>query len=109
MPRLLIFSTILNSFIFLSILAMQACAANLTWEKGMPQQHTTEGFRNYPIVEDSSELGFSFHMHRFISAFSSPVVPESHILSEESAIALYQKLQDKNTVTWIGQSTLFGV
>jgi L-ascorbate metabolism protein UlaG (beta-lactamase superfamily) len=33
-------------------------------------------------------------------------VPESHSLSEESAIVLLHKLEDKNTITWIGQSTL---
>ena len=101
-----IFQTILYSFIFLFFMAMQACVENPTWEKGTPKHHTTEGFRNYPVVDDSSDLGLSFYMHRFISAFSSPVVPESHILSEENAIELYQKLKDKNTVTWIGQSTL---
>ncbi|MBW1725017.1 MAG: MBL fold metallo-hydrolase [Deltaproteobacteria bacterium] len=100
------FQTILYLLIFLIIMAMQVWAGNPTWEKGTPKHHTTTGFRNFPIVEDSSEIGFSFYMHRFISAFNLPVAPENHILSEESAIALYQKLQDKNTVTWIGQSTM---
>jgi N-acyl-phosphatidylethanolamine-hydrolysing phospholipase D len=97
---------IMQLAVFLFVFILQACATTPIWEKGKPKHHTTEGFRNFPIVKDSSTLGFSFYMNRFISAFNSPVVPESHILSEESAIALYQKLQDKNTVTWIGQSTL---
>ena len=72
-------------------MAMQACVEKPTGGKKALKHHTAEGFRNFPVVEDSSELGLSFYMHRFISALSSPVVPESHILSEESAIELYQK------------------
>lgn len=97
---------IIQLVVFLFVFTLQACATTPVWKKGKPKHHTTEGFRNFPIVKDSSTLGFSFYMNRFISSFSLPVVPESHLLSEENSIALYQKLEGKNTITWIGQSTL---
>ncbi len=93
------------SFFFLFFMA-QACASKPEWIPGMPKHHTTEGFRNYPIVEDAPSLGFSFFWHRFISSLNTPDVPKSHFLTEENSIALYKELADKNTITWISQSTL---
>ena len=72
----------------------QACASEPEWHQGMPKHHTTEGFRNYPIVEDAPSLGFSFYLHRFISSFSNPDVPQSHILTEKKAISLYKELRE---------------
>lgn len=92
--------------LFFLICITQAYASEAEWIQGMPKHHTTEGFRNYPIVEEAPSLGFSFYFHRFISSFSSPDVPKSHVLIEEKAIALYKELNERNTVTWIGQSTL---
>jgi N-acyl-phosphatidylethanolamine-hydrolysing phospholipase D len=93
------------SFFFL-IFVTQACASEPEWNQAMPKHHTIEGFRNYPIVEDPPSLGFSFYLRRFISSFSSPDVPKSHIMTEKNAISLYKELNDKDTITWIGQSTL---
>jgi len=74
--------------------------------EGKPKHHTTEGFRNYPIVPASPALGISFYLRRIKSSFNLPAVPESHYLPEEGAISLLHKLEDNNTLTWIGQSTL---
>jgi L-ascorbate metabolism protein UlaG (beta-lactamase superfamily) len=100
------FNTIAKTLFFLFILTMQAYATTSIWENGKPKHHTKEGFRNYPIVPASPALGISFYLRRIKSSFSLPIVPESHSLSEESAIVLLHKLEDKNTITWIGQSTL---
>jgi L-ascorbate metabolism protein UlaG (beta-lactamase superfamily) len=100
-----------QSFIILKIFAMQACvsspasSSSLNWEVGKPKHHTTEGFRNYPIVPESPALGIGFYMRRIESSFNLPVVPESHYLSEEDAITQLNNLKNKNTITWIGQST----
>ena len=51
-------------------------------------------------------LGISFYLRRVKSSFNLPVVPESHYLSEEDAITQLYNFKSKNTITWIGQSTL---
>ena len=96
---------VVQAFIVLIMFAMQACASPPTWEVGKPKHHTTEGFRNYPVVPDPPVLGVSFYISRIKSSFNLPVVPESHYLSEEDAIAQLHNLKNKNTITWIGQST----
>ncbi len=88
------------------ILPLQACAATPMWKKGDPKHHTTEGFRNYPIVSAASALGLSFYWRRAKSSFSLPDVPENHFLTEEKAVTQLQSLNEKNSITWIGQSTL---
>jgi len=85
---------------------MQSSVPSPVPETGRPMHHTDEGFRNYPIIEDSSRLGIKFYWKRFASSFSHPVLPESHVLPEDKAIALYEELRGENTITWIGQSTL---
>ena len=106
-----LFNIIIQTFIALLIFAMQACASSqassssLNWEVGKPKHHTTEGFRNYPITPEPPALGFGFYMRRIASSFNSPVVPEDHYLSEEDAVALLHNLKNKNTITWLGQST----
>lgn len=92
--------------LFFLIFMSQACASKSAGPQKMHEHHTPEGFRNYPIIEDPPSLGFSFYWHRFVSSFSLPEVPESHILTEKDAIALYQGFKGQNTITWIGQSTL---
>jgi len=75
-------------------------------KEGKPKHHTTEGFRNYPIVPASPALGISFYLRRIWSAFNLPYVPENHYLPEEKAINQFHELEGTNTLTWIGQSTL---
>lgn len=99
-------ASITFSLLFILIFIIQACISKLEWKQNMPKHHTTEGFRNYPIVEDAPPLGFSFYLRRIISSFRIPDVPKSHILAEKNAIALYKELSTQNTITWIGQSTL---
>jgi len=101
-----IYNTTLKAFIFFVVLAMQACASPPTWKIGKPKHHTTEGFRNYPVVPEPPALGIRFYMKRMKSSFNLPVVPQSHYLSEEDAIDQLHSFKDKNTITWIGQSTL---
>ena len=82
------------------------CVADTVQGVVTPDHHTKEGFRNYPVIEDNAHLGFAFYWKRFIASFSSPDVPDHHVLPKEEAIARYDALHDENSVTWIGQSTL---
>lgn len=93
-------------FMAMLLLSAQANAETPGQETEKPDHHTIEGFRNYPVVEAPADLGFIFYWNRFISSFKTPVVPEEHILPEEVAVALYNEMQNENTITWIGQSTL---
>ena len=87
--------------------AIQACASSPTREADKPQHHTTDGFRNFPSVEKAeASLGFRFYWRRFMASFKTPEIPDSHVIPQESALRLYNKLQPENTITWIGQSTL---
>ena len=88
------------------VLSMQFSVAGLAQETQKPMHYTEEGFRNYPVTEDAPSLGFKFYWNRFTSSFSQPDVPESHVLPEDKAVALYEALRDEDTITWIGQSTL---
>lgn len=88
------------------LLSMQVCVASPVLEIDRPEHHTEDGFRNYPIVKTSADLGFKFYWKRFIASFKIPEIPKGHVLSEEVAVFLYHKLQNEDTVTWIGQSTL---
>lgn len=97
---------ITSALLFFLIFLIQSCHSKSEWKQGMSKHHTTEGFRNYPVVKDAPSLGFSFYLRRVISSFSSQDVPRNHILNEKNTIELYKKLLDKNTITWIGQSTL---
>ena len=74
-------------------------------KEGKPKHHTTDGFRNYPIVPASPALGIGFYLRRIWSAFNLPDVPENHYLPEEKAINQFHELEGTNTLTWIGQST----
>ena len=88
------------------MLSIQTSLAESTSDTAIPKHHTEGGFRNFPVVEDNSDLGIKFYWKRFISSFSHPDVPENHVLSEDKALELYEALRDENTITWIGQSTL---
>jgi N-acyl-phosphatidylethanolamine-hydrolysing phospholipase D len=88
------------------LITTQACAITPEWDKGKMGHHVNNGFRNYPVIQGSSSLSFSFIWSRIISSFNQPVVPETHVLAEDKAVILYSKLRDKNTLTWIGQSTV---
>lgn len=71
-----------------------------------PAHHTSQGFRNYPPIEPNAQLGFAFYWKRFIASLSQPEVPAHHVLPQHQALARYNALQDKNSISWIGQSTL---
>ena len=92
--------------VWILILSIHPSMAEPTLDTVNPDHHTDEGFRNYPVVEEGSDLGIKFYWKRFISSFSHPDVPENHALPEDKAIELYNELRDENTITWIGQSTL---
>lgn len=88
------------------LISLQIFAASPTEENGHPKHHTNEGFRNYPVIENSANFGFNFYWKRFISSLTDPNVPENHFISNDKAVNLYEELRDANTITWIGQSTL---
>jgi len=69
------------------------------------KHHITDGFQNYPLVPPPPSLGPGFYLDRIWSSFFLPEVPENHYLPEEQALSQFQQLKDKNTLTWIGQST----
>ena len=92
--------------ILLFMLSTQVCLASPNILADKPSHHTHEGFRNYPLVENTPNLGFGFYWKRFVSSFIHPDIPDHHVLPEREAIALYQELINENTITWLGQSTL---
>ncbi len=93
-------------FVFVSMALLSVTTMSSPEETAPPKHHTADGFRNYPLVKDPPNLGFKFYWKRFISSFTSPNVPQGHVLAEKKAISLYEALSSHNTVTWIGQSTL---
>jgi len=92
--------------LILPLLWSTVCLAESESDEVTFGHHTQEGFRNYPVVEQNAQPGFSFYWKRFIASFSSPDVPDHHVLPKEEAISLYDALRKENTITWIGQSTL---
>lgn len=92
--------------LILSLLWSTVCVAEGESGEVTPGHHTQEGFRNYPIVEQNAQLGFSFYWKRFIASFNPPDVPGHHVMPREQALSLYSSLQNENSITWIGQSTL---
>ena len=93
------------SLLFL-VFVLRTCTSEPESNQEMSKHYTTKGFRNYPIVEEAASLGLSFYWGRFISSFSNPDVPKSHLLTEKNAMASLKELHDTDTITWIGQSTL---
>ena len=93
-------------FIIMFMLGCSSSSSPEIWAEGKPKHHTQNGFRNYPVVPEPPALGVGFYMRRIESSFNLPVVPKSHYLSEEDAITQLNNLNNKNTITWIGQSTL---
>lgn len=73
--------------------------------EGRPGHHTTEGFRNFPVIPPPVRLRFKFFWNRMTTSFEPSDYPDDHSLSEEKAITQYNRLKDKNTLTWLGQST----
>ncbi|MCP4755894.1 MAG: hydrolase [Proteobacteria bacterium] len=85
--------------------AMAGCSVQSLPSKGRPLHHTSNGFRNYPSTSQSVSPGFLFFLRRFRGSFAFPEVPRSHYLTEETAIAELNRLKNRNTLTWLGQST----
>ena len=56
--------------VYALLLSMPFSIAGFAKESQRPMHHTDEGFRNYPVLEDSPSLGFKFYWKRFISSFS---------------------------------------
>jgi len=89
----------------LSVLFLLSCSSSPVWVEGKPKHHTSEGFRNYPVVPSSTSPGIRFYLNRIWSALNLPKAPEDHYLSEKKAIHQFQELKGKNTLTWIGHAT----
>jgi len=81
------------------------CALPATSSEDRPKHHVDDGFQNYPVTPTPPSLGIGFYLRRVWSSFFLPDVPDNHYLSEEQAISQFQALKNKNTLTWIGQST----
>lgn len=75
------------------------------WAEGRPKHHTTEGFRNYPVVPEPRSAGFAFYVRRVWGSFFRPDVPADHFLPEKDAIAQYKQLGGRDSLTWIGHAT----
>ena len=78
------------------LISLQVFAGSPTEENGHPKHHTNEGFRNYPVIENSENLGFKFYWKRFISSFNHPNVPENHFLSDNK-VPLFMKSYEMRT------------
>ena len=100
------FIAILSQGILLSmILFSSVCSTPGTWINGKPGHHTTNGYRNYPVIQKTpSSLGCAFYYGRFRAAFKNHKIPADHVLPEKQAVAQYKKLKG-NTLTWLGQSS----
>lgn len=73
-----------------------------------PKHHTASGFRNHPHKPEqpaSGSLGISFYLRRFRASFFPPEVPQGHVVPDKEALRQFDNLKDRDTVTWLGQST----
>ena len=82
-----------------------SCASDPKHRKGFPMHHTDSGFRNYPIAPTSAPKGFRFYIRRVMGSVFTATAPEDHSLSEEEALLQYRKLEERDSVTWLGHST----
>lgn len=101
-----LYRQMINIHTWILLLVMQSCMAAEIAENDKLIHHTDDGFRNYPVVKAPADLGFKFYWKSFIASFKTPEIPKGHTLAEKDALSHYQKLQNENTITWIGQSTL---
>ena len=85
--------------VFLLSFSAETCA------EVKPKHHTKNGFRNYPVEPDFGPVGAAFYFRRVMDSFFLPDVPSDHLLSEEKAIGEFQKLNGKNSITWLGHAT----
>ncbi len=90
--------------ISLALLVMSLIPLTVMSEEN-PKHHTPDGFQNYPLIPPAPSLGPGFYLNRIWSSFFLPEVPANHNLSREKALNQFRELKDKNTLTWIGQST----
>lgn len=84
-----------NMKVFLSmivVLGILNCWSFSVGVIGIPKHHTTDGFRNYPIVSSSTSPGFFFYLRRIEAAFHLPNISEDHYFPEEEAIQQFQNL-----------------
>lgn len=84
---------------------MVSCTAAPERFEGMPEHHTTEGFKNIHAIPTSSSKGFLFVLRRIWGSAFHPDVPNGHVLSEEVAVNRLKALEDEDTLTWLGHST----
>ena len=89
----------------LSLLAFNGCASEIGLNQNSPQHHTENGYRNFPIIEPADTQTLKLIWNRMLASGKSHEIPEAHLLDEDKALAQFARLSEKDTVTWIGQST----
>lgn len=94
-------------FLFFVILILGCSSSSHTelWAQDKPGHHTENGFQNYPLIEPAETQGFSFMWNKIVTPSKSDKIPPGHVIDKKKAIDQYRKLENEDTVTWIGQST----
>jgi N-acyl-phosphatidylethanolamine-hydrolysing phospholipase D len=87
------------------VFSILSCSYSTISSAGKSNHHTTTGFRNFPPVPSASSKRALFYLRRMWGSIFHPKVPLNHRLSEEKAINILNNLKEKNTLTWLGQST----
>lgn len=94
------------AFIISAFLMITGCSTVPKYSEIKPLHHTTNGFRNFPLIFEDTSKGFAFYYRRIWDSFNLPKeVPPEHYLSEKDAIIQYNQLKSENTLTWLGHST----
>ncbi|MBU2513668.1 MBL fold metallo-hydrolase [bacterium] len=92
--------------VLLIVFVVIGCSsASQTWLEGKPRHHVKDGFRNHPEIPEVPPTKPFFYLRRFYTSFILPDVPSDHVISENLAIAQFNELQEKDSITWLGQST----
>ncbi|MBC8441865.1 MAG: MBL fold metallo-hydrolase [Deltaproteobacteria bacterium] len=97
-----------NLYIFFFVCFLIGCSSfsrSELWAGDKPSHHTENAFQNYPLIEPPDAQGFRFIWNKIVSSSKSDKIPADHLIDKKRAIDRYRKLENEDTVTWIGQST----
>ncbi len=96
---------LIMSLPYIQLFLLGCSTTSPAWMEGKPLHHTTEGFRNYPLIPKPGPTTRGFYWRRFWGSFFLPDVPKDFVLPEHQALEQYHAMDGKNSITWLGQST----
>jgi L-ascorbate metabolism protein UlaG (beta-lactamase superfamily) len=91
------------------VLAIQSCASSDTEQvPGKPWHHVEGGFRNPPgspprtasVLKDF----IPFLARRIVVGGPDPIVPDGHVLDEQTALAQFNAHAKDDSITWLGHA-----